>query len=100
MDVRARSREQCRRALTEHSRRQNSARALAAAERDEIVSERKSQRARDAILRKLFEEQQLTTGELRRSLKVDIRDYLRRRAHRAPRQRDHSGFPPQNCRRS
>ena len=75
MDVSAHTREQCRRALTEHSRSQNTARVLAAAERDEIVAERKSQRARNAILRKLSGGQQLTTGELRRSLKVDIRDY-------------------------
>ena len=75
MDVSASTREQCRRALTEHSRSQNTARALAAAERDEVVAERKSQRAREAILRKLSGDQQLTTGELRRSLKVDIRDY-------------------------
>ena len=75
MDVSASTREQCRRALTDHSRSQNTARALAAAERDEIVSERKAQRAREAILRKLSADQQLTTGELRRSLKVDIRDY-------------------------
>ena len=75
MDVSTRTREQCRRALTEHSRRQNTARALAAVERDEIVAERKSQRAREAILRKLSGENQLTTGELRRALKVDIRDY-------------------------
>lgn len=75
MDVSAVTREQCRRALTEHRRIQNTARALAVAERDEIVAERKSQRARDAILRKLSAGQQLTTGELRRSLKVDIRDY-------------------------
>jgi hypothetical protein len=75
MDVSAVTREQCRRALTEHHRIQNTARALAVAERDEIVAERKSQRARDAILRKLSRGHQLTTGELRRSLKVDIRDY-------------------------
>ena len=75
MDVSAFAREQCRRALTEHSRSQNTARALAAAERDEVVAERKSQRARDAILRKLSGTQQRTSGELRRSLKVDIRDY-------------------------
>lgn len=75
MDVTASTREQCRRALTEHSRGQNTARALAAAERDEIVAERKSHRARDAILRKQSRGQQLTTGELRRSLKADIRDY-------------------------
>jgi len=74
MDVSTHTREQCRRALTEHSRRQNTARALATVERDEVVAERKSQRAREAILRKLSGDQQLTTGELRRSLKVDIRD--------------------------
>jgi hypothetical protein len=74
MDVSAATREQCRRALTEQSRNQNTARALAAAERDEIAAERKAQRAREAILRKLSADQQLTTGELRRSLKVDIRD--------------------------
>lgn len=75
MEVSAVTRERCRRALTEHRRTENTARALAAVERDEIVAERKSQRARDAILRKLSRDNQLTTGELRRSLKVDIRDY-------------------------
>jgi hypothetical protein len=75
MQVSAVTREQCRRALTEHRRIQNTARALAVVERDEIVADRKSQRARDAILRKTSRGQQLTTGELRRSLKVDIRDY-------------------------
>lgn len=75
MDVSTQSREQCRRDLTDHRRSQNTARALAAVERDEIVAERKSQRAREAILRKLSADQQLTTGELRRALKVDIRDY-------------------------
>ena len=69
------TREQCRSALTGHRRSQNTARALAAAERDEIVAERKSQRAREAILRKLAGGQQLTTSELHRSLKADIRDY-------------------------
>jgi len=75
MDVSAATRDHCRRALTQHYRSQNTARALASAERDEIVSERKAQRARDAILRRLTGDRQLTTGELRRSLKVDIRDY-------------------------
>jgi hypothetical protein len=75
MDVSAATREQCRRALTEHNRTQNTARALAVAERDEIIADRKSQRARDAILRKLSGDHQLTPGELRRALKVDIRDY-------------------------
>jgi hypothetical protein len=75
MHVSAVTREQCRRALTEHRRIQNTARALAVVERDEIVADRKSQRARDAILRKVSRGQQLATGELRGSLKVDIRDY-------------------------
>lgn len=75
MAVSVATREQCRRALTEHRRVENTARALAVDERDEIVADRKSQRAREAILRKLSRDQQLTTGELRRSLKVDIRDY-------------------------
>ena len=75
MDVSVLTREQCRRALTEHRRIENTARALAAVERDEIVAERKSQRAREAIVRKLSRDRQLTTRELRRSLKVDIRDY-------------------------
>lgn len=75
MDVSAATREQCRRAISEHNRRQNAARALAAAERDEIVADRKSQRAREAILRKVSSEHQLTSGELRRALKVDIRAY-------------------------
>ena len=75
MDVSAAARQRCRRALTEHHRSQNTARALATAERDEIIAERKSQRAREAILRKLSGDHQLTGGELRRALKVDIRDY-------------------------
>jgi hypothetical protein len=75
MEVSAVTRERCRRALTEHRRVENTARALAVVEREEIVADRKSQRAREAILRKLSRDQQLTTGELRRSLKVDIRDY-------------------------
>ena len=75
MEISAVTRDQCLRSLTERNRSQNTARALAAAERDEIIAERKSQRAREAILRKLSGDNQSTTGELRRALKVDIRDY-------------------------
>jgi hypothetical protein len=75
MDVSAWTRERCRRALAEQSRSQNTARALATAERDEIVSDRKAQRARETILRKLANDRQQTGGELRRALKADIRDY-------------------------
>jgi hypothetical protein len=75
MAVSGHTRDRCRRALTERRRSQNTAQALAAADRDEIVAERKSQRARETILRKLSGDQQLTSGELRRALKFDIRGY-------------------------
>jgi hypothetical protein len=65
----------CLNSLRHHRRNQNTAHALASDERDEIVADRKCQRARDAILRKLSGSQQLTSGELRRALKVDIRSY-------------------------
>jgi hypothetical protein len=69
------TRAHCLNALRHHRRSQNTARALASDERDEIVADRKCQRAREAILRKLVGGRQLTSGELRRSLKVDIRSY-------------------------
>lgn len=76
MSVSERTREQCQNALRRHRRSQNTARALAADEHDEIVSDRKCQRAREAILRKLATGTELTSGELRRSLKDDIRSYF------------------------
>lgn len=76
MDVSGWTRERCRRTIVDHARTQNTARALASAEREEIVSDRKAQRARDTVLRKLDLHGQQTRGELNRSLKVDIRDYL------------------------
>lgn len=75
MAVSEHTRTHCLNALRHHRRNQNTAHALAADERDEIVADRKCQRARDAILRKLAGSQQLTSGELRRALKVDIRSY-------------------------
>lgn len=76
MDVSAWTRERCRRAIADHARTENTARALAAAERDEIVSDRKAQRARDAVLRRLRKHREQTKNQLRMGLKVDIRDYL------------------------
>lgn len=75
MAVSAATRDRCRHALNEHRRIQNTARAIAVDERDEVVADRKSRRAREAILRKLTRDQQHSSGELRRSLEVDIRDY-------------------------
>lgn len=76
MDVSAWTRERCRRALADHARSENTARALASAERDEVVSDRKAQRARDTILRKIDARGQLTKNQLRMAMKADIRDYL------------------------
>lgn len=76
MDVSDRTRQRCQRALADQSRSANTARALAAADRDEIVSDRKQQRARHAILRRLERHRQQTKNQLRMGLKADIRDYL------------------------
>jgi len=70
------TRERCQRALAEQSRSVNTARAIAAAEREEVVSDRKLQRAKEAILRKLSDDRQQPRNHLRRSLKADLRDYF------------------------
>ncbi|OBB42704.1 hypothetical protein A5752_06215 [Mycobacterium sp. 852002-51961_SCH5331710] len=79
MDVSAHTRERCRRALVEQSRNQNTARALATAEREEIISDRKLQRCKEGILRtvsRLPDQQLIPHNQLRRSLKSDVRDYF------------------------
>ncbi|ORA49975.1 hypothetical protein BST21_05450 [Mycolicibacterium celeriflavum] len=76
MGVSADTRERCRRALAQQSQRQNTARALAAAEREEIVSDRKLKRAKQAILRRLDDDRQQPRNRLRSALKVDLRDYF------------------------
>lgn len=76
MEISDQTRQRCQRALAETSRRTNTARALATAERDEIVSDRKLQRARGAILRRLGVHRQQTKNQLRMGLKADVRDYL------------------------
>lgn len=70
------TRQRCQRAVAEQSRQVNRARALAVAERDEIVSDRKLQRARTTVLRKIDARGQLTKNQLRMAMKADIRDYL------------------------
>ncbi|MBA2788284.1 hypothetical protein [Mycobacterium canetti] len=76
MDVSTYTRERCQRALIEQSRTANAARALATADREEIISDRKLQRAKQAILRKLTDSRQLPRNIIRRSLKADLRDYF------------------------
>jgi hypothetical protein len=76
MDVSNYTRERCQRALAEQSRSANTARALASADREEIVSDRKAQRARSTVLRKIDARGQLTKNQLRMAMKADIRDYL------------------------
>ena len=76
MDVSHFTRERCRRALAEQYRSANTARALATAEREEIISDRKVQRCKDGILRRLDRHggAPVQQRELRRGLKSDIRD--------------------------
>lgn len=73
MDVSARTRERCRKAIREHSRTANTARALATADRDEIMSDRKLQRAKQAIMRWLSKSGRLAASDLRCKLKADLR---------------------------
>ena len=62
--------------VADADRRKNTARAQAVADRDEIVSDRKAQRARETVLRKIDARGQLTKNQLRMAMKADIRDYL------------------------
>jgi hypothetical protein len=66
-------------AARERDRTVNRARALALADREEIVSERKLQRCKDGILRvieRLPDGRWIPGSQLRRSLKSDVRDYF------------------------
>lgn len=76
MDVSTYTRERCQRTLADQARRANTARALATAERDEIISDRKLQRCKDGIVRTLLRapEHGIAHAQLRRALKSDIRD--------------------------
>ena len=79
MDISTYTRERCKRALIDQSRTHNTARALATADRDEIISERKLQRCKDGIVRALARVaagQCVPHNQLRRSLKSDVRDYF------------------------
>jgi hypothetical protein len=73
MQVSAHTRDRCRQVLRDHHRTINTARALATADRDEIVSDRKLQRAKQAILRWLGKLTELPAADLRQKLKADLR---------------------------
>lgn len=57
-------------------RQANRAKAHAVAERDEVVSERKLTRTKEAVIRWLERHDELPTNEIRSKLKADCRDYL------------------------
>lgn len=63
-------------AVEQAARTANRARAYAVADRDEIVSERKLQRAKEAVIRWLGNSGELAARDLRPKLKADIRDYF------------------------
>ncbi len=76
MDVSNYTRERCQRALADQSRTANRARALASADREEIISERKHQRCKDNIMRwvqRLGEGELISRTQLTRNLKSDVR---------------------------
>lgn len=77
MDVSNYTRERCQRALAEQSRSANTARALAAADREEVISDRRHQRCKESVLRwvaKLPDGGTISRQQLTRSIKSDIRD--------------------------
>ncbi|WP_175401553.1 hypothetical protein [Mycobacterium malmoense] len=78
MDVSTYTRDRCQRALLEQTRSTNTARALAAADREEIISDRKLQRCKEGITRALIRlgDRPIPHNQLRRNLKSDVRDYF------------------------
>ena len=77
MAVSNRTRAATENAMNDRARQVNRARALALAERDEIVSERKLRRAKEGVLRWLERSPAgLSLNGLRMKLKADVRDYL------------------------
>jgi len=76
MAVSDQTRARCQRTITDQFRRTNTARALATADREDIISDRKVQRAKQAILRWLDKESPQTRNPLRGKLKHDLRDYF------------------------
>lgn len=78
MDISSATRAQVQQMMSERSRRANRARALDAAERDEIISDRKLERCKQAILRGLdsLPGDHVPRNELRRSLRSELRAYF------------------------
>lgn len=71
-----RTRERIAMVLQDSARRSNRAKAHAVAERDEVVSERKLTRTKEAVIRWLERHDELPANEIRSKLKADLRDYL------------------------
>lgn len=71
-----RTREQIQTVMSDVARRSNRAKAHAVAERDEVVSERKLTRTKDAVIRWLDRRGEMPANEVRSKLKADLRDYL------------------------
>ncbi|WP_208651353.1 hypothetical protein [Gordonia alkanivorans] len=71
-----RTRERIAATLQDSARRSNRAKAHAVAERDEVVSERKLTRTKDAVIRWLERHGELPANQIRSRLKADLRDYL------------------------
>lgn len=78
MDISSATRARVQQAMSERSRHANRARALDAAERDEIISDRKLERCKHAILRGLdpLPGEHVSRNELRRSLRSELRAYF------------------------
>ncbi|OBC10356.1 hypothetical protein A5788_06570 [Gordonia sp. 852002-50816_SCH5313054-c] len=76
MRVSDRTRARIEREARAVARKVNEARAIAAAERDEVIADRKLQRARAAILRWLERDGELATRDLRMRARSDWRDAL------------------------
>jgi hypothetical protein len=73
------TREQCRRTVEEKAKAANRARAHATADREEVITGRKHDRAKRSIrrwLEKLRDGDNMARNELRRKLKADVRQYF------------------------
>lgn len=76
MAVSNHTRQGVQQATRDKARQTNRARAHAVADRDEIVSDRKLHRAKEAVIRWLGNSGELAARDLRPKLKADIRDYF------------------------
>lgn len=76
MDTSDRVRAELIAATEQAARNANRARALAAADREEVASDRKLERTKQGIVRWLGRHRELSSADLRRKVKADLRDHL------------------------